>query len=148
MKKIMLVIGSVSVAILSCLINLVLFWLTDEISFRYWRLNNIWLDIVQILPLVISTTILFVISTIVDYIAKRKNIWTKVQRNLFRVLADIFYLGLMLTIFQMCCARWEIGAEWGVGLFLAVTWYLTLGVTVVHLAVVAGLMFYDKNHKN
>jgi len=48
----------------------------------------------------------------------------------------------------MCCAHWEIGAEWGVGLLLAVTWYLALGVTVTHLVVVAGLMLYDNLHKN
>jgi len=134
-----------TVAILSCLINLVLFWLTNEISFRYWRLDSIWLDIVQLLPLVITPGILVVVSTIVGCIMRKRNIWTKEQRNLFWLLADSIYLGLMLTVFQLCCTYLGIGVEWGTGMFLTVVWCLTLGVTVLHLLVIAGLMFYDRH---
>ncbi|MBE5864716.1 MAG: hypothetical protein E7292_00705 [Lachnospiraceae bacterium] len=128
-KRLIIVIVAVVLAVLNCFMNLGLFWLTDEIDMRYWREHNILLDLFTMSPILIMPILPIVTSVISGRILQKRYVVNEEQRNLFLVISDGIYLVLLFTVFQMCCAIWEIGAEWGRGIFLAVTWFVSLGVS-------------------
>ena len=138
MKKI--IIQSLSISIIVCLVNFMLFWLTDEIDFIYRWSDSIWVDMVLLLPLMISPTILIVVSSIIGILKKKKKIWDNAQRNEFWILTDIFCLFLEIILLPILCAHFEVGMAWDTGLYLAVIRWLTMIVTAIHLFVVIILM--------
>lgn len=151
-RKKFLIISAVTVAVVTCFMNLGLFWMTDEIDTRYWREDNAFLDFIQFLSLFVSPILHVLVSCIVGIVLRKRNMLDRVQRKLFWMIAGGLYLVLMLTVFVMCCYYWEIGAAFGVGLFLAVTWYAIMGVSAIWFLIVLCIMIGDwKNreaHRN
>ncbi len=146
-KKRFIFISAVIVALVTCFMNLGLFWLTDEIDMRYWREDNAFLDFIQLLPLFVSPILHVLVSVMTGIILRKRNILDKLQGKLFWTIADGFYLVLMLTVFPTCWYYWEIGAGWGVGLYLAVIWYVIIGVSAIWFLIVLCVWIGDLRSK-
>lgn len=146
-KKKFIFISAIIVALVTCFMNLGLFWMTDEIDMRYWREDNAFLDFVQLLPLFVSPILHVAVSVITGIILRKRNILDTLQRKLFWTIAGGLYLLLMLTVFPACWYYWEIGAGWGVGLYLAVIWYVIMGVSAIWFLIVLGILIGNLRSK-
>ena len=78
-----------------------------------------------------------------SYLCKRKGVLNPLQAKWMMLCTVIIYIVMMLTVFQMGCSYFGIGASWEEGIFLAIVWSVSLAIAGVFLLVLVGGLIYS-----
>ncbi len=134
-----IIIHSASISFATCLLNLVLMAIIQHDFFNEQGLLGI---VIYLGVLALSPFLPVISGTLYILWCIEKEKMSKVQMLFTTIVAGVLYIILLLTVFQMCCYRLGIGANYGDGLFLAMAWYASLFMVTICILILSGFVVY------
>ncbi len=132
-KHIVIILEAFIVALISCILEIILAFVFDELSFYTWIYRSqpgiIVLKIIEF-GCIFALPVIILLTNAVNYIIhKRKKKGTYV---LIGAIAGVFHIILLLTLFQIACYIIKIGEGFGEGLLLVAMWGIAIVVSALY----------------
>ncbi len=136
--------SSIVISGIACFAELVLLILEFGIMGLDKDVFNVLIGLSMLVTFAVASFSLVITGHCFWRICRKKEWLDKLQMGISLMCSDVVYIIMMFTVFQACCYYLKIGEGYGEGLFLAVVWFVSMAVAVVHFWVVLAVTIYQQ----